>query len=489
MQFDFSSRDTRANLILLIGALCVGLLNVWGMVVFFKPPPPPPVTQLTEKDAETIRELVTQEAPGIYRPVPDPEVAYTLQRDIEKEAFGSLIRTNQAGLRGATLTEKAPGAFRVVCLGDSMTFGYKVPEESAFPSQLREILSAAADRPIEVINCGVPSWNIRSEAHFLRSRLDKLRPDFVIWQIHDNDLGATLGVAEGGFATRDFSPQERELGISYYNGQSALRTRSLVERLDRAAAEIAETRHLLSRERIGLLFYFISDKTAMLGNYVHKFAQDFPDQRAVLHPVAYSGPEYRLPTDPHFNPEGNRIIATGLAWAMQEAAELSAWSLPEVPEAYDLTTTFADLARGIDLDAAQREEWSEVPAVFLPEDETCQRHSIGVMKFGWVAMFAEFGLSVPSGRAGTLRIEGEFLAYPQLTPLNLTFEVGDATHTAQLVDKGEFALEFPVPAERGGPEAKYNGLWVRCSADKYSSALDDPRRLSWVMKRAEFVGE
>ncbi|MCA9448969.1 MAG: hypothetical protein KC931_17755, partial [Candidatus Omnitrophica bacterium] len=247
--------------------------------------------------------------------------------------------------------------------------------------------------------------------------------------------------------------------------------------------------HLLAREKIGLLLYFISDKEAMFANYVHRFAEVFPDQPAIRHPREYSRPEDRLQGDPHFNPEGNRIIATALSWYLQEPAGLSTWSLPEVPAAYRFDTTLADLARQADRDSTQVEEWSEVPEVFRPEDEVCQRLSIGVMKFGWVCQFAEFPVKAASGQPGTLHIEGEFLQYPQLTPLNLIFEIGDATQTATLVDKGEFTLDFKLPANRGGPEEQYGGLWVRCQADKYCSALDDPRRLSWVMRKAEFVAD
>ena len=135
MPFDLSSKETRLNLSLLFGSLVLGYLSLRVFVAFLHPAPEQSLSSIDEKDAETLRALVTEETPGIYRPVPDPDIGYLLQRDIRKEAFGMLVRTNQAGLRGATLEEKAPGALRVVCLGDSMTFGYKVEESESFPSQ------------------------------------------------------------------------------------------------------------------------------------------------------------------------------------------------------------------------------------------------------------------------------------------------------------------------------------------------------------------
>ena len=244
------------------------------------------------------------------------------------------------------------------------------------------------------------------------------------------------------------------MGESYFTGQSALACKSLYERLGQATEEIADLVHLLQREKIGLVLFFISDKKAMLGHYTTAFAERFPDLPAIVQPESYLDPKVRLPTDPHFNPEGNRLIATALSWVVAKHLDQSTSGLPTLPEGYELETTIADLASSLDNDALQTEEWKSALPVFVPQDETCQRLSTGVMKFGWVALNAEFPLPVPASASGTLHIEGKFLQYPQITPLRVTFEIGAATQHRNPRPERRFYLRHsgPLPTRRSRGE-------------------------------------
>ncbi len=92
------------------------------------------------------------------------------------------VSTNSRGLRYAgEIGAKTPGTLRVVCLGDSVTFGYRVPVVWAkkpddydrswlpYPALLEQALRAAnPGRRIEVIPLAVPGYTSRQGLAWLR---------------------------------------------------------------------------------------------------------------------------------------------------------------------------------------------------------------------------------------------------------------------------------------------------------------------------------
>ena len=104
------------------------------------------------------------------------------------------IRTNSLGLRSAEIEPAKPaGVFRILVLGDSVTFGWGVRVEDAFPSQLASLLATLRpnDR-FEVINAGVSGYGTWQELLWLRQTGLKLDPDVVIVQAHLNDAADNL---------------------------------------------------------------------------------------------------------------------------------------------------------------------------------------------------------------------------------------------------------------------------------------------------------
>jgi len=100
-------------------------------------------------------------------------------------------RVNGLGLRGPETTlEKSPGARRVAVLGDSIAFGYWVSDEQAFARQLETLLNAAGAGTgrVEVLNFGVPGYNLEQEIEALRSKALAFSPDLVVVLFCLNDL-------------------------------------------------------------------------------------------------------------------------------------------------------------------------------------------------------------------------------------------------------------------------------------------------------------
>ncbi|MCL4234684.1 MAG: hypothetical protein KJ042_09205 [Deltaproteobacteria bacterium] len=76
---------------------------------------------------------------------------------------------------------KAPGEIRVVCVGDSVTFGRSF--EDSWPGRLQRLLDADAPYSIRfvVYNAGTPGHNVVQCKRMLQHRWMALEPDVVIW--------------------------------------------------------------------------------------------------------------------------------------------------------------------------------------------------------------------------------------------------------------------------------------------------------------------
>jgi hypothetical protein len=84
------------------------------------------------------------------------------------------VDTNSRGMRSPELREDRD-APRVLCLGDSVTFGWGVPYEDSWPARLADALD------VETVNAGVPAMKPDSIAAWTRLNANELDPDLVIF--------------------------------------------------------------------------------------------------------------------------------------------------------------------------------------------------------------------------------------------------------------------------------------------------------------------
>lgn len=98
-----------------------------------------------------------------------------------------LARFNELGLRGPAYGGPRAGERRVLCLGDSFTFGYGLDEEKIFPTKLERQLNAQGGGNWRVINAGVGGWGALQETKYARAHFDLFRPDVVVLTVCDND--------------------------------------------------------------------------------------------------------------------------------------------------------------------------------------------------------------------------------------------------------------------------------------------------------------
>jgi lysophospholipase L1-like esterase len=129
-------------------------------------------------------------------PVYPPNVSFASVYDPAGDRRGYLepggrvsYRINAYGLRGRPVVATRPaGGLRVLCLGDSLTFGEGVLEQDAYPARLERLLAASMPgRPVEVINAGVQGYGTREEVAWYFLRGASLRPDVVTLGFFLND--------------------------------------------------------------------------------------------------------------------------------------------------------------------------------------------------------------------------------------------------------------------------------------------------------------
>jgi lysophospholipase L1-like esterase len=92
------------------------------------------------------------------------------------------ISLNSAGYRDIEFPRsKDPSSFRILCLGDSWTFGANVGEDQTYPRKLQAILqNRFPSKKIEVLNMGVLGYSSFHGAHLMNEQIPKLQPDLVV---------------------------------------------------------------------------------------------------------------------------------------------------------------------------------------------------------------------------------------------------------------------------------------------------------------------
>jgi len=132
------------------------------------------------------------------------------------------VVVNSQGLRmdhDLAFPKKRP---RILCLGDSFTFGPYLPGHDTYPGLLQQ---KYPDK--EVINAGICGYTITDEVSLLKQRAKYCEPDIIILQALDNDLLDFFYFRRQIFARdrQDFKPTPQE--EEYFARLKALESKSV----------------------------------------------------------------------------------------------------------------------------------------------------------------------------------------------------------------------------------------------------------------------
>ena len=135
------------------------------------------------------------------------------------QAAGETASVNNLGFRGPDFTPaKPPSVFRVVCLGESSTFGYRDGDNETYPFYLQTLFERDG-LPVQVINAGFPYYNTGSILSLLQNEILTYGPDLITlyagyndtsWPTEINLAGRIPSVGAGTF---DHVPDRPALGL------------------------------------------------------------------------------------------------------------------------------------------------------------------------------------------------------------------------------------------------------------------------------------
>ena len=121
----------------------------------------------------------------------DPEIGHRHRPNAQAQLMGVDVKTNSLGLRDVERAIPKPAdVYRIVVLGDSITFGWGVAFEHTFCQVLERKLNQNPPIPgkrFEVVNTGVGNTNTSMEVRYFEAEGYKLEPDLVLlaWFIND----------------------------------------------------------------------------------------------------------------------------------------------------------------------------------------------------------------------------------------------------------------------------------------------------------------
>jgi len=136
--------------------------------------------------------------PRYYRCHPNLELAATIEGDGQTTRV--VYHTDAEGWRRQPSVPATPATRRVLCLGDSYTFGLAVDDADTYPARLQaDLRQRGLDVAVE--NLGVPGYDTEQELHTLHEVFGAMAPHAVVVGYVMNDAEPTVMVPP--------APQER----------------------------------------------------------------------------------------------------------------------------------------------------------------------------------------------------------------------------------------------------------------------------------------
>ena len=249
-----------------------------------------------------------------------------------KDLYGVEVKMNSKGLRDYEYSyAKPPRTYRILVLGDSITFGWGVPLEKTYPKYLEQALNKNSPGiRYQVINTGIGNYSTHSEVDFLKREGLKYKPDMLILGYFINDaeiiapsknyflnkysylyvyLWSKLNAAKARFLPRqDY--------LSYYH--SLYESESSPAKTLKTSAE--ELKTIAGREKIPLLVILIPDLHNLKDYpfyYIHSYVKGLFGDSAVLDLLPYFDEDIEpslywvSAEDAHHNAKAHKIIADG----------------------------------------------------------------------------------------------------------------------------------------------------------------------------------
>ena len=121
----------------------------------------------------------------------DPAIGHQHVPGAQARLMGVDVQINAEGLREKSSRISIGKKKRILMLGDSVTFGWGVPQSETVAARLEQALTRTVDDPVSVINAGVGNYNTAMEVAWFERHGLKYEPDMVVLNIFINDAEPT----------------------------------------------------------------------------------------------------------------------------------------------------------------------------------------------------------------------------------------------------------------------------------------------------------
>lgn len=162
----------------------------------------------------------------------DGERGWALRANTDDFTVDKAVHVNSDGFRDREFdVARTPGTRRIVCVGDSYTYGWGVDLADSFPKQLETRLAKA--RPTEVLNLGLFGYNADQARLTLEKTGLKYRPDVVLYSFYWDDL---LPVRADLMTEESFNESHGREGWTWWARHTFRRSRALFLSVNRVRA-------------------------------------------------------------------------------------------------------------------------------------------------------------------------------------------------------------------------------------------------------------
>jgi hypothetical protein len=277
------------------------------------------IEDLSVEQRQVLMDEMLTAIPGAYAAAWfEPRIGYTLKRGQVLDLGFEVFEANELGYRSGP-TDKVPGTFRVVFVGDSWTFGHGVQAHQSFPKAFEHIANQEghSEQRIEAWTLGLSGYNTFNALAALWFFIDRLEPDAVVICPSSNDNDTTnVALANGSLMRFPGAPDEFGDSSSIKYHHIAVDSYRYRTRWRLAFQEIRETEARLQRLGIPLLHFFVAKwKVPVVHDLVQESGLESP---YLINPEKYlHGSWVNPPPYGHGTAEANvvygRIVYQGLA--------------------------------------------------------------------------------------------------------------------------------------------------------------------------------
>ena len=132
--------------------------------------------------------------------LPDRELGWRFSPGMKDSWGGVPVTINGKGLRGPEVPyDRTPSVPRILYLGDSVTFGYRLENyRDSFPYRIEELLEIRGGGVVETVNAGVGGYSPWQHHQYLVSEGKRYKPDLVVVSLVLNDVTEKMSLARFG---------------------------------------------------------------------------------------------------------------------------------------------------------------------------------------------------------------------------------------------------------------------------------------------------